>query len=130
MSSINEIRNNPSTIQNNVDCDGSSLDGRCSNYGAISTRDNDVAACTGDKEISIQSSFDKEVKGKDVGDCNANEIAPEEDEERIWPPQSLLFTASAIAVFDIFAQSMVYAGKPIYVYDKFPIMLKCMNHNF
>lgn len=34
-----------------------------------------------------------------------------EDQERIWPSKSLLVKASAIALFDIFAQSMVYTGE-------------------
>ena len=49
------------------------------------------------------------------GDDEACEYTIEE-KEWLWPPRSLLIKAAAIAVFDIFAQSMTYTGELQYVY--------------
>ncbi|KAL9179045.1 hypothetical protein ACHAXT_000087 [Thalassiosira profunda] len=46
------------------------------------------------------------------GDATTNESreCEAEEEERAWPSRSLAAKASAIALFDLFAQSMVYTG--------------------
>jgi hypothetical protein len=52
---------------------------------------------------------DMDVVGLD--DDDDDEFDNEDDEEeRIWPSRPLIIKASAIALFDIFAQSMVYTG--------------------
>ena len=47
------------------------------------------------------------------GDATTNEHNEweAEEEERAWPSRSLALKASAIALFDLFAQSMVYTGE-------------------
>ena len=73
-----------------------------------------TTATTWDNEKDIVGKSDCSMDEKDIlALCNDDIIVDEEDaedEERLWPSRPLIIKASAIALFDIFAQSMVYTG--------------------
>lgn len=52
-----------------------------------------------------------EYKTEDVDDYRNDD--GDDDDERYWPSLPLLIKASSIAIFDIFAQSMVYTGNTL-----------------
>jgi hypothetical protein len=83
-------------------------------YGATAT------ATTGDNEKDTVGNSSCSVEYKDIRAlCNDDIIVDEEDvedDERLWPSRPLIIEASAIALFDIFAQSMVYTGTRVLYY--------------
>ncbi len=79
-----------------------------------------TTASTWDNEKDIMGNSDCSMDNKDIPAlCNDDIIVDEEDledEERLWPSRPLIVQASAIALFDIFAQSMVYTGMWVLCY--------------
>jgi hypothetical protein len=74
-------------------------------------------ATTWDNEKDIVGNSDCSMDDKDIPAlCNDDIIVDEEDEERLWPSRPLIIKASSIALFDIFAQSMVYTGMWVLCY--------------
>ena len=69
----------------------------------------DIQQVVDDEDFCID---DKDVTVALVDGDNDDDDYYEEnyDEERSWPSRQLFIKASAIALFDIFAQSMVYTG--------------------
>lgn len=82
--------------------DGSNYNG--ASYGATSIL---LQSKKSNAALDDDSRGSKEVDGAIYYDYEEDY---DDDGERSWPPRPLLIKASAIAVFDIFAQSMVYTG--------------------
>jgi len=76
------------------------------------------ASNNGDSHDASSSSYGSTPSNNATGDESINIIMDDneycetgDEENALWPSSSLLAKASGIAMFDIFAQSMVYTGK-------------------
>ena len=78
------------------------------------TYDDGVQHCnnntTTNNDTSYYGTVSSSTNDIKVHDDGNNGYENEEDEERLWPSKVIILKASGIALFDIFAQSMVYTG--------------------
>lgn len=79
-------------------------------YGATTSTSQNM-----EKDILDGNNCCIDVKDVVVLDVDDTVDIDEDDDERLWPSRPLVIKASLIALFDIFAQSMVYTGKCAYI---------------
>lgn len=104
--------------RNDGGCDGGRSRHRGSGTRTISSSTKnyyDYGATTSTSQNMEKDILDGNNCCIDVKDVVVLDVDDTVDDERFWPSRPLVIKASLIALFDIFAQSMVYTGKCAYI---------------